>query len=194
MNASSSDLEICLSLLVCKLLLNGSTLKMFAQLEKPHSGQYLVSLLRLILGRHLRRNAELIDWQDGQHVVRPFSTTHGRRGRHGGERHLPVRQLLLPFHELGYMLRRSVELCLNNRTSNVTKLIISSQELPARIISALGDRLRKLLLSEANRYDMECSNSNLHYSMSSGFVDADGVSLLSGGGTLVLETHDAVRY
>lgn len=143
MNASSSDLEICLSLLVCKLLLNGSTLKLFAQLEKPHSGQYLVSLLRLILGRHLRRNAELIVWQDGQHVVRPFSTTHGRRGRHGGERHLPVRQLLLPFHELGYMLRRSVELCLNNRTSNVTKLILSSQELPARIISVLGDRLRK---------------------------------------------------
>lgn len=41
---------------------------------------------------------------------------------------------------------------------------------------------------------MECSGYNLHYSMSSGFVDADGVSLLSGGGTLVLETHDAVRY
>lgn len=92
------------------------------------------------------------------------------------------------------MLRRSVELCLNYRTSNVTKLILSSQELPARIISALGDRLRKFLLSEASRYDMECSDSNLHYSMSSGFVDADGVSLLSGGGTLVLETHDAVRY
>ena len=31
-----------------------------------------------------------------------------------------------------------------------------------------------------------------HHSLSGTYVDASGVSLLSGGGTLVLETHDSV--
>ena len=35
--------------------------------------------------------------------------------------------------------------------------------------------------------------SSDHHSLSGTYVDASGVSLLSGGGTLVLETHDSVR-